>query len=70
MASAVLRLPALEARIGLRKTAIYARLDPENPQFDPNFPQPIKLGSRAIGFLDEEVQRWIDSRDRARRETI
>lgn len=31
------------------------------------FPQPVKLGERRIGYLREEVDEWIDTRVAARR---
>jgi prophage regulatory protein len=50
------RLPAVLARTGLGRSSIYAaikRLD---------FPVPVKLSARAIGFLTEEVDAWIATR--------
>lgn len=31
---------------------------------DPSFPLPVALGARSIGFIEAEVDRWIESRPR------
>lgn len=58
MAEVVLRMPALKARIGLGKTEIY------NLVRDGELPAPIKLGPRASGWLESEIDAWILSRPR------
>jgi prophage regulatory protein len=69
----ILRLPQLERRIGLRRSSIYARLSPSNPQYyDPTFPRPVSLGSpmchrrSAVGWLEHEVEAWLAQRSAAR----
>jgi prophage regulatory protein len=52
----ILRLPAAQARVGLRRTQIYERI--RNGKFSP----PIKLGSRASGWLVSEIDRWLEER--------
>ena len=58
----VLRRKQVEARTGLSRSSIYARLKP-NPKrpgdYDPTFPKPIKLGAKAIGFIESEVDAWL-----------
>lgn len=56
----IMRLPDVEAATGKKKSAIYK---------DPTFPQPVKLGPRASGWLTSEVAAWIESR-RAERDAI
>ncbi len=63
--SKIIRRRELEALIGLKTSAIYAKLkpNPKRPQeFDPTFPRPVKLGVRAVGWRLAEVEAWIDSR--------
>lgn len=57
MAYSILRLPEVIRKTGLSRSTIYERV-----KKDPSFPQPISLGSRAIGFIDAEVDQWIESR--------
>lgn len=59
-----IRLPEVLERTGLSKSWIYRLIGRDE------FPSPIKLGGRAIGFIESEVDEWIDqviflSRDKA-----
>ena len=49
----VLRLPRVQARTGLSRSSIYMRVA------NRSFPQPIRLGPRAIGWIESEVDQWI-----------
>jgi prophage regulatory protein len=49
----ILRLAQVEAKTGLKHSAIYERIA------DGNFPKPIPLGKQARGFLESEVDDWI-----------
>lgn len=55
----ILRLPELERRTGTRKPTIYRWIR------DDAFPRPIKIGTRAVGWIEDEVYQWIESRPRA-----
>ena len=54
MAIAILRLPAVKARTGLSRSTIYLRVS-EN-----SFPKPISLGGRAVGWIEAEINDWLD----------
>lgn len=56
----IIRLPQVEASVGLKKSAIYKLIKAGD------FPAQIKLGKHASGWLDSDVQAWI--RKRAGRE--
>ena len=65
MSISLIRLPQLQGRIGLSKSAIYDRLDEKSPRYDATFPKPVKLGNgqnAPIGFVESEVDSWIASR--------
>ena len=62
MAIAILRLPTVKARTGLSRSSIYLRVS------QGRFPSPIRLGDRAVGWLEEDVHGWIAERIRASRE--
>jgi prophage regulatory protein len=48
------RLPAVMARTGLKKSAIYAAAARGD------FPKPVKLiGGRASGFISSQIDAWI-----------
>jgi prophage regulatory protein len=55
------RLPAVIARTGLKKSAIYAAAARGD------FPKPVKLtGGRASGFISSEIDTWILTKAHAR----
>lgn len=62
MAHKILRKTDLPERIGICRSHIENRLNPKSPYYDPTFPKPIKLGNgaRSVGFLESDVDRWIE----------
>ena len=61
----ILRRKQVEARTGLSRSGIYARLrhNPKRPgDFDPTFPKPISVGAKAVGWIEAEVEAWIAAR--------
>jgi len=62
----ILRLKQVENRTGLKRSTIYNRISLGS------FPKQISLGgSRAIGWLESEVNEWIQQRlTHSRREGI
>lgn len=55
MANAILRLPLVKGRTGLSRSTIYQRIA------DGSFPKPISLGARAVGWLESEIEAWLES---------
>ena len=51
-----LRLPEVMARTGLSRSTIYVRLE------QGCFPRPVSLGSRAVGWVEAEVDEWMRER--------
>lgn len=61
-APTILRRKQVEARTGLPRSSIYARLkqNPKRPDdYDPTFPQPVSIGAKAVGWIESEVDEWI-----------
>lgn len=54
MAHSFLRLPTVKARTGLSRSTIYLRIS-EN-----RFPKPISLGSRAVGWVESDIDDWVE----------
>jgi prophage regulatory protein len=46
----------VEHRVGLDKRTIHRKVKAES------FPKPVPLGDRRIGFLEHEIEAWIDAR--------
>lgn len=59
---AVLRLPTVRSITGLSRSSIYLRIS------QGTFPRPVKLGSRAVGWLQTEIAAWVDDRIKASKE--
>ena len=56
MGQHILRLSTVKAITGLSRSTIYLRMS------EGTFPEKISLGSRAVGWLETEVQDWLDER--------
>ncbi|MDD5332115.1 MAG: AlpA family phage regulatory protein [Rhodoferax sp.] len=54
----LLRLPQVEARVGLRKSSIYEMLN----RTPPAFPRPLKLSRRAVCWPASAIDAWINER--------
>jgi prophage regulatory protein len=59
--SKIIRLSELVNKIGLSRSTIYDKQNPKSPRFDPLFPKRIKIGSRAVGWLQSDLDAWLDS---------
>ena len=57
----ILRLPAVKARTGLSRSTLYSRIS------EGTFPAPIALGARAVGWLESDVDDWLDQQVKASR---
>lgn len=58
----ILRRKQVEARTGLSRSSIYARLrrNPKRPgDYDPTFPKPISVGAKAVGWIEAEIDAWL-----------
>ena len=56
----LIRRTELQQIIGLSRSTIYDRMDPLSTRFDENFPRPVKLGRSAVGWLQAEVDEYVD----------
>jgi len=68
----ILRRKQVEARTGLSRSSIYARLrhNPKRPgDFDPTFPKPVSVGAKAVGWIEAEVDAWLAAQVEKRRKT-
>lgn len=52
----VLRLKSVQDTTGLSRSSIYLMMR------DGRFPKSISLGARSIGWLESDIQSWIESR--------
>ena len=52
--TSILRLPVVKARTGLSRSTIYLRIS------EGSFPKPVSLGGRAVGWIEAEVNDWLN----------
>lgn len=52
----ILRLPEVVRVTGISRSSVYLKIQ------QGAFPPPIKLGARSVGWIEEEIQDWIDER--------
>ena len=61
MTDKIMKRRQVEDAIGYKRSALYAMVS------EGDFPKPIKLGRRAVGWLESDVSGWIKSRVNASR---
>lgn len=61
MAQTILRLPTVKTRTALSRSSLYKFVAAGT------FPRPVRLGPRAVGWVESEVNEWIDRRIAASR---
>ena len=54
MANRILRISAVMEKTGLSRSSIYLRVN------QGRFPKSISLGSRAIGWIEAEIDEWVE----------
>ena len=56
MMNKILRRPQVEALTGLSRSTIYLLIQRGE------FPAPVQLGTRAVGWPETEINQWIENR--------
>jgi prophage regulatory protein len=56
---AILRLQAVKQRTGLSRSSIYLHMK------DGTFPRQVALGPRSVGWLEADINAWIEAKLRA-----
>ncbi|CAN2528752.1 helix-turn-helix transcriptional regulator [Burkholderia pseudomallei] len=56
MAFKILRISSVLDCVGVKKTTLYRWIK------EGNFPAPIQLGARSVGWRQCDVEQWIESR--------
>lgn len=58
----ILRRKQVEARTGLSRSTIYAKMrrNPNRPSdYDPTFPKQVSVGAKAVGWIEAEIDAWL-----------
>jgi prophage regulatory protein len=56
MANTILRLPAVLERTGLSRSTTYSMISKGL------FPAPVSLGERAVGWVESQIDQWVDEK--------
>ena len=65
----LIRSAEVQARTGLSRSSMYARMNPGDPAYDRSFPLPVNVSSTgkvSNRWIASEVDAWIVSRPRTR----
>lgn len=54
MSKKIRRLPEVKSRTGLSRSSIYLRMK------QGTFPKNISLGGRAVGWLESDIDQWLE----------
>lgn len=63
MANNILRLPEVKRKTGQSRSTIYDKVQRRE------FPAPVKIGKRAVGWIEAEIEAWLGERIAASRKT-
>ncbi|GAA0711930.1 MULTISPECIES: AlpA family phage regulatory protein [Halomonadaceae] len=58
----VLRMKQMTQKLSISRSSIYEKMNPKSPRFDATFPKPIRLGAASVGWLENQVDEWLMSR--------
>jgi prophage regulatory protein len=62
MANTIQRLSEVKSRTGLSRSTIYLRISQNS------FPRQVSIGDRAAGWIESEIDNWIDAQIHTSRE--
>lgn len=57
---AVIRLDKLLGLLGVSRSTVYLRINPESKYYDPMFPKSIRLGAKSVGWILADVYAYIE----------
>jgi len=60
--STIIRLPRVMGKVGSSRSSIYLMISKGL------FPKPVKLGVRAVGWKESEIDEWIEDKVKQRDE--
>lgn len=61
MSHVIFRLPEVKGKVKLSRSSIYLRISKGE------FPAPISLGGRAVGWLEADIEQWLEQKIEASR---
>ncbi|MFC3874435.1 helix-turn-helix transcriptional regulator [Neisseria musculi] len=56
----VLRVKQVSKRLGISTAAVWYKSNPKSRHYDADFPQPFKVSANATGWLESEINSYIE----------
>jgi prophage regulatory protein len=47
---------------GIGRTTLYDKMNPKSKRYDATFPRPIKLSLSAVGWFEQDIVDWLNSK--------
>ncbi|MEG2974619.1 MAG: AlpA family phage regulatory protein [Comamonas sp.] len=60
LSMSVIRLPKLLQILGISRSTVYLKINKSSKYYDKEFPLPIKLGEKAVGWVLQDVFNYIE----------
>ncbi|MCU4578462.1 AlpA family phage regulatory protein [Acinetobacter courvalinii] len=58
----IIRINKLKQMIGLSRSSVYDKMNPKSNRYDASFPRPIKLSISAVGWFEQDIIDWLNSK--------
>ncbi len=58
----ILRLKQVRELCGIGRSTLYEKMNPKSKRYDESFPRPIKLSLSAIGWFEQDIVDWLNSK--------
>jgi prophage regulatory protein len=62
----ILKMHEVLEMTSLSRATHFAKLNAKSKSYDPDYPKPLKLGERSVGYVEQEVIDWLQARMEAR----
>ncbi|RGD93715.1 helix-turn-helix transcriptional regulator [Acinetobacter sp. SWAC57] len=58
----ILRTKQVRELCGIGRTTLYDKMNPKSKRYDATFPRPIKLSLSAVGWFEQDIVDWLNSK--------
>ncbi|EKM8121281.1 AlpA family phage regulatory protein [Enterobacter hormaechei] len=58
----MLRIKDVMEKLSIARATIYDWLNDKSPRYDPTFPIQRRLGTKSVGWLESELDDWLNNR--------
>ncbi|MBQ0747108.1 MAG: AlpA family phage regulatory protein [Marinobacter sp.] len=62
----ILKIDEVLEMTSISRATHFAKLNAKSKSYDPDYPKPLKLGPRSVGYVEQEVIDWLQARMEAR----